>query len=149
MSERILIAVDPSPASDRVLGYVARLVVGHADQYLHLMHVLPPAMPGAGESGSRAKEDAEAKERARAMLETLRSRLVELGMNTGQIDTGFLTVGVDVSTVEAIIDAARDQQCGTIVVGRNSLPWYRELFHQHPADELVKKARGFTLWIVE
>ena len=51
--------------------------------------------------------------------------------------------------MDGLIDLARDQRCSTIVVGRSSLPWYQEIFHHHPADEMVSKARGFTLWVVE
>jgi hypothetical protein len=35
------------------------------------------------------------------------------------------------------------------VVGRNALPWHRELFHHHLADELVRKAENCTVWVVE
>ena len=36
-----------------------------------------------------------------------------------------------------------------IVVGRSSFPWFKETFHRHLADSLVRKATGITIWVVE
>jgi K+-sensing histidine kinase KdpD len=132
--ERILVAVDGSPASERAVEYVAQMVQARPDHYVHLVHVL---------TGDEDIDD------ARALLERLRGRLQAAGLAGDRVDGGALTVRSDVSMIEGLLDTARDQSCGTVVMGRNSLPRHRELFHSHPADELVRAAAGFTLWIVE
>jgi K+-sensing histidine kinase KdpD len=134
LDERILVAVDDSAASERAVEYVAEMVRGRPGHYVHLVHVL------------HGGEDTAA---ARALLERLRGRLQAVGLAEDRVDSGALSVRPDVSMVEGLLDTARDRSCGTIVMGRNSLPRHRELLHRHPADELVRAAGGFTLWIVE
>ena len=140
MQERILLAVDSSEASKRALEYVTEMVGWDAaERYLHLIHVLPPVPPN-----SHGEED-----QARELLTRMRRRACQAGLPADRVDVGLLYLRADLSLVEGLLQVARDQSCGTIIVGRSSLPWYRELFHHHPADELVHKAHGFTVWIVE
>jgi hypothetical protein len=51
--------------------------------------------------------------------------------------------------IDDILKTAKETQCQTIVVGRSSLPWFKEMFNHHLADELVRKATGVTVWVVE
>ncbi len=51
--------------------------------------------------------------------------------------------------VDDILDVARDKKYDTVVFGRRSFSWLKEMFHRHVADELVKKGQGLTLWVVE
>ena len=48
-----------------------------------------------------------------------------------------------------ILKLAEENACQTIVVGRSSFPWFKETFHLHLADSLVRKATGITIWVVE
>lgn len=146
MTERILLALDESPASRKVVDYVARLVGAHPDLHLHLLHVAHVPGRHAAE-GDPAFE--KARREAHEILDGLSERLWAAGVPRERLDSGFLAVSSDVTLLEGLLDVARDQECGTIVVGRNSLPWHREVFHHHAADELVKTARDFTLWVVE
>ena len=147
MHERILMAVDDSPASEKALEYVTRMVTGRPDHYVHLVHVLPPV--ASGSMGGAELEEAAQHDKARELLSRMSERLGQAGLGEGHVDSGYLAVRSDTSMVEGLLDTARDQSCSTIVVGRSALPRVRELFHSHPADELVRKAQGFTLWIVE
>jgi len=70
------------------------------------------------------------------------AQLVAAGQREEHVDTGVLLIPAMGEFAEGLLDVARDQQCGTIFVGRNSPSWLREAFHHHPADELVKKAHG-------
>jgi hypothetical protein len=141
-------AVDASPASEQAVDYVAELGDwASSERYLHMVHVLPPA-PEPTEVGE-GPHPAEGEEKARALLLGLRQRLFDRGVSAEQVDVGILLLRKDLTIVEGLIDTATARNCGTIIVGRNSLAWYKELFHHHPADELVRKANGFTVWIVE
>jgi len=148
MNARILMAVDDSPASKQEIEYVAGMLDWKsADVRLHLVHVLPPA-PGRTEIGEGPHATA-GEEPARELLHRLRKRLLAAGAPDERVDVDVLLLRQETSLVEGLLDAARDQECGTIVVGRNSLAWHRELLHRHPADELVRKAHGFAVWVVE
>lgn len=37
----------------------------------------------------------------------------------------------------------------SIVVGRRSHSWLREVVQHHIADELVRQGASFTIWVVE
>ncbi len=146
MSETFLIAVDASPASEKALDYVARLTANLAGAEYHLVHVVSAADPARLAVGAPADEP-HAEERR--LLESLRERLVAGGVASERVDLGLLSHEPETSLVDGLIDLARERDCTTLVVGRNSLTWLREKLHHHPADELVKRATGHTVWIVE
>ncbi len=140
MVHRMLLALDGSDASEKEVDYVAEMVSRRDEVHFHLVHVLPP--PTLAESRG-------AHEAARAVLDRLQKRLVQSGVAPERIDIGTIQGGVETSIVDALLDLVRDQECDTIVVGRNSLPWHRELLHHHPADEIVRRASGVAVWVVE
>ena len=51
--------------------------------------------------------------------------------------------------VRELLETAHKQNCGTIVVGRESYPSFKEMFHHHVGEELVRKGQGFAIWVVE
>jgi len=50
--------------------------------------------------------------------------------------------------VRELIETARHQNCGTIVVGRESYPSFKDMFHHHVEEELVRQARGMAIWVI-
>jgi hypothetical protein len=167
-TEGILIAIDDSEASRRAVAYVARVMGGRKGVRIRLFHALAPLPPRlvdfpVGEDPRSAwKRDAEAKDaraawvtqgkkaaqavfaRAKTILRRARipARVVEVQVATPSSDQDLATV---------ILEAARAGQCGTIVVGRETYAGLRELFrrHVHVADDLIQKAQGLALWVVE
>lgn len=139
MEQRILLALDGSASSEKEVEYVARMVSQRDDTHVHLAHCLPPTTIGESESAGEA---------ARELLEGLQRHLCDRGVAPGRVDLGTIRSDGQSSIAEALLDLARDQRCDTIVVGRNSLPWHRELLHHHPADELVRRAEGVAIWVV-
>jgi nucleotide-binding universal stress UspA family protein len=145
MTERILMPVDDTPASERAVDYAALILKESAGLHLHLVHV-EPVRPQ-----HLAPDDAEfrrARDRSSELLARLRGRLEAAGVDLDHVDSGFLAVPPDSTLEEAVLDTARDHECTTIAVGRNALPWYKERFHRHPADALAAHPHGHTLWIV-
>jgi len=112
---------------------------------VHLVHVEPL---GKRHMDPEDKAYREAEERSKALLARMSGRMTSAGVDPERIDTGFLAIPSETSLQEAVLETARDQQCTTIALGRNALPWYRESFHAHPVDGLVHDAQGFTLWVV-
>jgi len=152
MDHRILLAVDDTVASNRALEYLAEWVRGRPVT-VFLVHVLrdatSEAAPGSGLE-ARAKERLE-RDRQAAQPVVIRAveTLKQIGLDPGSIDDRLLYVSQDESTVDGLLRLARELSVDTLVAGRNALPWHRELFHHHLADELVEKAAGLALWVVE
>jgi len=145
MTERILMPVDDTPASERAVDYASALMRESQGLHLHLVHVEPVRTKHLAEDDT---EFLRARDRSRGILNRLEERLGAAGVDKARIDSGFLAIPPDRMLEEAVLDTARDQECTTIALGRNSLPWYKERFHRHPADALAQHPHGFTLWIV-
>lgn len=163
---KIMIAVEASRGSLDTVTYVSRMMGGRKDLHIRLFHVLPPVPPGLLEFGgsedpreeaslsARLKEAQqrwldEAERSARQSLETAVTLLVDHGFAGHQVSTELSSSVHEPDIVQAIWEAARKWECGTIVVGRHTLPWLRELFSRHVGEELVRKAQGFAVWVVE
>lgn len=160
-TEGILVAVDNTSASERAVSYLGRVLSGTASR-IHLFHVVEPIAPTwacvhgdlmtqadgpAGDPESDLIE--EAKKRSRPIFEKMTAILTEAGVPSERIASSWYTASREDSLVAEILEFARRQKCGTVVVGRAALPWYRELFRQHVAKRLVKKGEGLSVWVVE
>jgi nucleotide-binding universal stress UspA family protein len=162
--ERILIAIDGSEASARACHYVGQMVCRCRNYEIHLAHVLrahPPELlefPGAKDSKERERHDAEiavAKARliaeqqtsARPLLEAARRTVVESGAEA--VYTHFQIPTAHEGLVTDILDAANEHGCRTIALGRRSFSWFKSLLQKHVDDELVHRADGFTVWVIE
>ncbi len=164
----ILIAIDDSEASKRALAYVARMMGGRKDFHIRLFHVLAPLprrladFPVGEDPGPTWVRDAEAKDvralwvtqgekAARAVFARAKAILRKARIPAHALGTELVTLSTDQDLATVILDAARTSQCGTIVVGRETYAGLRGLFrrHVHVADELIQKAQGLALWVVE
>lgn len=145
MTERILMPVDETPASERAVDYAAAILKESTGIHFHLVHVEPVQ---AKHMDADDVEFRRARDRSRDILDKLKARLVEAGVDQERVDCGFVAIPPDGTLDQAIIDAAADQGCTTLALGRNALPWYKERFHRHPADALMQHPHGCTLWIV-
>ena len=156
MENRILLAVDDSPGSERAIDYLADWLRG-TSATVRVVHALPrtpaavaEAVKGASTRPSRAERWlASSREEAQPILIRAVEQLKKDGLDPGSIDDGFVYLHQDVTAADGLLEVARKHGCKTIVVGRNALPWHRELFHHHVSDELVRKAENFTIWVVE
>jgi K+-sensing histidine kinase KdpD len=86
---------------------------------------------------------------AQPIFAKARAILQEANIPEQAIETQIYTPipGQDLAT--AIIDVAHDTACGTVVVGRSSFSWLRELLQRHVADKLSQEEHAFKLWVVE
>jgi len=166
LDKNILVSVDDSDASTRVVRYVADVIGSREGFRIRLFHVLPPLPPSMLEFGGaedpkrertldRNVEDArdewlEAAQKAtQAVFDKAKSILEDAGVPPESLETQF---GISVSqgdVVTDILEEARENDFGTIVAGRHSFSKLRELFEHHLADELVRHGQGLTIWVVE
>jgi len=165
-SRTILIVVDGSAASRRALAYVARIVGRRRGFRLCLIYLLPPLPPRLLES--RGTEDPKAEEQLSAQLKVKQRRWIStaeaaarrtlVSAHTMLRKAGFTAKAVEarfshpVGTRDAaneVLDLAQVHKCGTVVVGRDSVSWLRHLLRGDLAEELLRRAKGLTLWVVE
>ena len=163
---KILIAVDETDASLAAVRYVARMMRGRKDLHVRLFHVLPSTPPELLEYGgaedprrerqlsaelqaAQAEWIAEAKRSAQASLEATLVLLIDHGLLSENLSTELSSSIHKPDVAREVWEAAQKWDCGTIVTGRHSLPWTQEMFHRHVSEELIRRAKGFTVWVVE
>jgi nucleotide-binding universal stress UspA family protein len=166
MPRNILIAVDDSEASDRAVAYVGDIIGGREGYHVWLLHILPPLPPSLLEVGGSENPDveqreemsihaqqaawlAQAEDTAWPTLERARSRLRQANIPAQAIETQYVVSINGQAMVTDILDAAKTNQCGTVVVGREAFHGLQALFAHHVGDDLIAKGRGVAVWIVE
>jgi nucleotide-binding universal stress UspA family protein len=160
-----LVGVDDSAASIRSLSYVADMIGGRKNFHVVLFHVLPSIPPellefgGAEDPGTEQKLDKalkkdqaqwieNAKQAAKPIMENAKTILYRVGVSPEMVTTVFSRSIHRPDIVRELIETARNQNCGTIVVGRESYSSFKEMFHHHVGEELVRQARGLAIWVI-
>jgi nucleotide-binding universal stress UspA family protein len=164
MKHSILVAVDESPEAERALRYVASFANGKIT--VRLLHLLPPIPSahlehgGAEDPQEEARLDAELREKREAWLreeeekaqpvfERARTLLCSLGVPEAAISTECRPSVDSVAVARDCVEAAREGGCDTVAVGRSDQHGIKRIFHPHACSELVRKASGLTVWVVE
>ena len=160
---RILLAVDESENSRRVVRYVGSLLRGTSEVFLTLFHVLRP-MPrellehGGSENPaveaqlSRQLHDDQAawiRKEAEAECHILKQAcetLTQSGFDTSRV---VLKYGHEDDIAGNILEEARIGRHETIVVGRHGTSRGARGFGGGVTDQLLRNAKGFALWVVE
>jgi len=160
-TESILIAVDDSAASEKAVTYAARVLHGTDGCRVRLFHVLEPihppwvsvhgdldTVPTAADGDLEARAIGEAQERSRPLLTKMAEILVRAGLERDRIETAWFVASREDSLPFEIVAAAREAGTSTVVVGHTALPWYRELFHRHVGESLLRKGEDLSIWVV-
>ncbi len=164
--KKILVAVDASKDSMRAVNYVASIIEGQIDFTVCLLHVLGPVPPELSEF--RGSEDPWMEEELEKELENKRIRWIETSKKKAlpwlekaksifekarlpakAIETEFWIDCSREGLMADLIEAGRARKCNTVVVGRKSFSWIKEIFQHHVADQLVRHAHNLTIWVVE
>jgi nucleotide-binding universal stress UspA family protein len=136
MPERILIAVDGSETSMRIVDYVGNMLRG-CDCLVTLAHVVRSA---------ESEFLKAAEQRIKPVFTMAKSHLTNCGFLSGQIDSKILT-GMP-SRARAIVNEAERLDCGTIVVGRRGVTQTRDFFIGRVSNKVVQLAKGKVVWVV-
>jgi nucleotide-binding universal stress UspA family protein len=165
MKSGVLVVVG-GPAPDRLLGYVGNLFSGCDNVAVHLAYIasaLPAGLLETGgsenaevlqrvESNLRAQQRGWMKSADRgplAILGAAREALVRAGVPRQLVHT-CLSSPLDArEPVEEILILARERQCETVVVAHQPHAWYSELGGTHLAEQLVREAKGFAVWVID
>jgi nucleotide-binding universal stress UspA family protein len=163
---KLLIVLDASEASKRVLQYIGQMI-GEREQVEYDLAYIAPRMPAQflESGGSELPErELEIESNLRAqqnqwitvndskpdrILSRARATLLRAGASAVHIHS-CISSPLDTRTVaDEVILLARDQQCGTIVVGHRAHSWFRGLGRSHLAEHLVRSAKGYAVWVVD
>ena len=166
VNTRLLVVIDDSAASRSAVKYVGKFV-GKARRFrICLVHVLPPLPPELLEHGGSedpAKEAwleadlkaeqqrwiSAAKQTSQKSLDEAHAILRKAGISAGAVQSLFCEPGDGPYAADAILNMARGCDCRTVVVGRQSISWFHELFSQELPEELLRRGKGFSIWFVE
>lgn len=163
---RLLIVVDATEASRRALRYVRRLARGRGDIEVHLAYIsgrLPPALLETGGSelperearieaklrGDQRRWIAGADREAGRLLANARAALERGGVPASRIRTCASSPLDAASAPDEVLALARDERCRTIVVGHSAHAWFAGFGGGHLAEQLVRKAKGDAVWVVD
>ena len=160
---RILVAVDESENSHRAVKYVGSLLRKTPDTTVTLFHVLKP-MPrellehGGSENPAaevqlsqqlRKEQEAWIRQEAESECPVLIKAcetLTQSGFDRSQVT---FKIGHEDDIARNILEEARNGKHGTIVVGRHGTSRTKRLFGGGVADQLLRDAKGFAIWVVE
>jgi len=162
----ILVAVDGSDAARRALAYVGEIVGPRPDTTLRLLHLLPPTPPeylehgGAEHPPTQERLDRELREgrdawnaarcdEAQSVFQDAIRLLESHGLVAAHIETECRPCVGRHGVARACLDAAEEGGCDTIVLARQTMPWHKEILHRHESTDVVRRGRGFAIWVVE
>jgi len=152
---KALIALDATPHSQRAVEYAAA-VLPHVPQCEVVLLALSPVVPegsaafdpesGAPEVHGDVDHGPELNA-LRSALAAAAERLCGQGLPPWRLRQ--LLQPMRLSLAQDVVNAAAAEGCDTIVVGRRGLSRMRELLLGSVSDEVVHKASGLTVWVVE
>ena len=166
VNTRLLVVRDDSVASRRAIKYVGKFVGKRRAFRICLVHVLPPFPPellehgGSEDPAKEARLDAElkvrqrhwisvAKKTAEKGLHEYRAILQRAGISARAVKTSFCEPGEGRDAADTILHMARRRRCRTVVVGRQSVSWFHQLFSHALSEEILRRGKGFCVWAVE
>lgn len=163
--ECLLLVADSSPATERALQYLGKIVGRrHINVHiLYLLHALPPELLEFGGSENPRKEErlesqlrreqkqwiARAQQAARPVFDRAKQVLHSAGVIKNCIDISFSDPAEASHAVEAVLQAAKAKHCQTVVLGHSTHSWFRELTGGDLTEQLVRNAKGLAIWIVQ
>jgi len=160
---RILLAVDDSENSHRVVKYVGSLLRRTPDVDLTLFHVLKPMPRGLLEHGGsenptaeeylsvqlREEQEAWIRKERESECHILRKACETLEQSGFDLSHVVVKYGHEDHIGRNILEEARSGHHETIVLGRQGTSRIEHIFGGGVTDYLLRKAKGFAIWVVE
>jgi nucleotide-binding universal stress UspA family protein len=163
---RLLVVVDSTRPSDRVLDYLAKFFAKQHDVQFCLACLLPrlpaqllesggaesPADEERVEAALRFDQDqwmASLDKSADDVLARSVTRLRRRGTRASAINTCCTSPLDNRSAADEVLVVAETHGCHTIVVGHTAHSWFRGSGDSHLAEHLVREARGFAVWVID
>ena len=160
---RVLLAVDESENSHRVVQYVGSLLRRTPDVAVTLFHVLKPMPRELLEHGGSENPAAEAELSTQLRNEqeawirkerefechVLKKACETLAQSGFDMSLMAVKYGHEDDIARNILEEARSGHHETIVVGRHGTSRIKRIFGGGVTDQLLRDAKGFAIWVVE
>ena len=134
--EKILLGLDGSDNALRAVEHVGR-IVGGAGVEIRLIHVV---------RGKNKDFEEKTKEAVSEFLAQAKSRLAKSGITREQARADILTGKR--SRAKALVEIARKEGYGTIVLGRRGLSEVEDFSMGRVTNKVVYMAKGLAVWVV-
>jgi nucleotide-binding universal stress UspA family protein len=162
----LLVVIDGTSTSTRAVDYVATWMAGRREGVVHLVFIAPrlPARLlefGGAEHmereerlerelhGQQRRWVAAGDSRIAPILDAARARLEQTGIAPARIRS-LVSSPLDIRTAaDEVLLLAADFGCRTVVLGHHTHTWFRELANGDLTEQLVRRADGMTIWVVD
>ena len=147
-NNKILLAFDGSENAASALEFVGSLLGGF-DYEVSLFHVIRSNGEGQPEYqhifSSKEYTRAASKEMA-STLKAAQTKLIDMGLKTDKVSTQIAEKAI--SRAGAIADRAKQEDFGTIVMGRRGHSRVRDFFIGRVTNKVIHMARDRTVWVI-
>ncbi len=147
-NNKILLAFDGSENAAGALEFVGSLL-GGLDYEVSLFHVIRSNGEGQPEYqhifSSKEYTRAASKEMA-STLKAAQTKLIDMGLKTDKVSTQIAEKAI--SRAGAIADRAKQEDFGTIVMGRRGHSRVRDFFIGRVTNKVIHMARDRTVWVI-
>lgn len=149
-SSRLMVAVDGSESSMRVIDHLSQIFQGNQDVKFHLLHVIPLMVESCGIDFGNGRNRLEmlGKRGAHHCIDHFYSKalikLKKAGIQTQQIEIQILENKLNPG--RTIIQTAAEGQFGTLVMGRRGIN--RSFFTGSVSRYAINRAENTALWLV-
>ncbi len=149
-STRLMVAVDGSESSLRVIDHLSGIFAGCQDVKFHLLHAIPRLVESCGIDfgGGRNRLEMLGKRGAHHCIDHFYDKALTKFKNAGirshQIETQILDNMLHPG--RAIMQAAADGKFGTLVIGRRGIN--RSFFTGSVSRYAINRAENMALWLI-
>lgn len=147
-NKKILLAFDGSENAASAVNFVGSLL-GGLDYEVSLFHVIRSNGEGQPEYqhifSSKEHIRAASKEMA-STLKAAQTKLIDMGLKTDKVSTQIADKAI--SRAGAIADRAKQEDFGTIVMGRRGHSRVRDFFIGRVTNKVIHMARDRTVWVI-
>ena len=147
-NKKFLLAVDGSENAARAVNFVGSLLGGF-DYAVSLFHVIR----SDGEGQPEYRHIFTSKEYGRAVskktgsaLKAAQTKLIDMGLKTDKVSIQIVQKAI--SRAGAIADRVRQEDIGTIVMGRRGHSGVRDFFIGRVTNKVIHIARDRTIWVI-
>ena len=150
MNQKILIAIDLSENSLKAVDYVGSIVACHATADITMLNIIKEpsedTMPAAEERKAYLEKT---RADTLALMEAASSRLTAHGIPEGQIHLKIQICKKPISVAELILHERKQEDYGTIVIGRRGMSKKEEFLFGSVSNRIVREAKNCAVWVIE
>jgi nucleotide-binding universal stress UspA family protein len=162
---KALVVVDSTEASKRVLHYLEQLATAGGQLEFHLAYIASRVPAELLETGGADNSDREEQvesnlrrqqrawmagtdKKAWRILRAAQSNLQRAGIKESRIHACVSSPLDARQAADEVLLLAREHDCDTVIVGQTPQSWLSALSGGDLADQLVRRAKGYAVWVI-